>query len=118
MEIRDNDQNENEYTIRFIRSSWSIELIIWDVDISDKFPKSLKVGTGKLYGENNSVRISTRISAKIYPDDVNQGKNETGMKRLRRFIQIVRGMKPTRIEWSEWNRFSNSIPELPAELTK
>jgi hypothetical protein len=124
MKNYNDDQNENEYTIRFEGYTdadgkiFRIALEICGIDIADKFPKFVKAFAQKSYSPEFGTEISTRVSVSLSADDVNKGKNETGMKRLRRFIEIVRTLKPVEFKLSDYNKCSNSIAELPAELTK
>jgi len=59
--------------------------------VADKFPKACKVKDSWIYGCVGVARVPfSFMRVDFSADDVNKGKNETGIKRLKRFVAEAR----------------------------
>lgn len=83
------------------------------------FPKSLKIKKTFVTSYKDHERIVTPyffIYINVEADEVNKGKNETGYKRLTRFLQLCKKHYQT-IDLQFDQQFFNETIDLPEALT-
>lgn len=52
-----------------------------------QFPKSIKLKAAKISGRDNKVWGTVWLNISLYPDWVNKGVNEAGIKRIKSFVK-------------------------------
>lgn len=57
--------------------------------VLNKFPKSYKVKVAKIYSTDPNISAMVTCSSYLGKDEVNKGKNETGIKRMKSFLKKV-----------------------------
>jgi hypothetical protein len=63
-------------------------------DVADEFPKSYRVRIHTAHGmtSHEPVRGCVTVKAMLYADGVNDGKNEAGLDRVRKFIRKAKAL--------------------------
>jgi hypothetical protein len=120
MVLTNRDRRDEMITIEFTYTTYFVELRIWDINLTSNFPASYNVYHSRSTSYENGKRqerFFTGIQAKILPDGINQGKNESGLGRLAKFIRKVKKMDTVQIIESDSNKvIINSFRTLPKEI--
>jgi hypothetical protein len=113
-------------TITFERTEQSIRLTIKGMteEAVKQYPASYKVrfinGSYGIDGKFHPENCAAHCEAVLIADQVNAGKNESGIKRLQKFIKKTREMDEVEFVEAEWMKICtvNAIHELPEEITR